>query len=84
MSDDARPAMRVWPFALAPAAYRALRAHGREADWIWFVPQALRAATWPDEMTYILKRQYHPYPCVTGWGRAEYHEVEGGLVVIVA
>jgi hypothetical protein len=84
VSDDARPALRVWPFALAPAAYQALSGHTREAVWVWFIPQALREVKWPYALTYVLERQHHPYPCVSGWGYAEYHEVAGGLVVIFA
>ena len=60
MSDDARPAMRVWPFALAPAAYQALSGHTREEAWVWFIPQALREVKWPYALMYILERQHHP------------------------
>ncbi len=80
------PALQIWPFAQAPAAYQALSTHGGDEEWVLFCPEALVDAGWHCELLEAL--QLAPgAPCgryVGTWGWAETHAVAGGRVVICA
>ena len=85
--DWSRPALQIWPFALAPPRYQVLSTHGGDEDWLLYCPAALLAAPWPWELGQALqpgtvldgRRQY-----LGTWGWAETYAVFGGVVVIFA
>jgi hypothetical protein len=77
------PAVLLWRFAEAPAAYRALSTAGGDEDWLLFCPTALVDTAWPPFLSWL---GYLLPEGAPGWedsrSRIERHAVEGGVVLI--
>jgi hypothetical protein len=78
------PCLHLWPFAFAPAAYRALSSAGGDEDLVVWCPLTLLAERWPCILARLLELEPQPRSFLEGWGWVERHTVAGGMVLIVS